>query len=116
MIFPTLPTPPIMTGNWGTMCDDCWADWATIPLEWHDDIPLARVLIEMLYAEHLTGGPLHAFLDDWNIEEDPEPWKIEEFPPAVRGLVLAIVEVMTPMTARQRAEVLRNPDYAEGAS
>ena len=91
------------------MCESCWDGYSKDSLEWHDDIPLAQQLVDLLYSEPEggAGGPLHVFLDDWNIDTDPKPWQLAIFPPSVRGITLAIVEVMTPMSPRQRAEVLR---------
>lgn len=90
------------------MCQDCWEEYSVEPLIWIDDIPIAAELVEMLYEEPNggAGGPLHVFLDDWNIDGVPVPYQLWDNGPAMRGLTLAIVEVMTPMNVRQRAEVL----------
>ncbi|WP_020525853.1 hypothetical protein [Catelliglobosispora koreensis] len=51
------------------MCNKCW-DNAGSPLNWTPDIARALALTKELYAIHSVGGPLHAVLDDWNIDHE----------------------------------------------
>jgi hypothetical protein len=49
------------------MCDSCWRE-AGSPTEKAPDTDRLVQLIHGLYAIHATGGPLHAVLDDWNVD------------------------------------------------
>lgn len=91
------------------MCSECWASYADVDLEWHDDIPTAARLVELLYEQPdgAAGGPLHVVLDDWNLEGGLDLYQPELFSTATRVVATAVAEIMRPMEPRQRAEVLR---------
>lgn len=50
------------------MCAQCW-DEGGRPANWSPDIKRALELVRDLYQINAVGGPLHAVLDDWNIED-----------------------------------------------
>lgn len=51
------------------MCFFCWREYGS-PTEWVPTTRRVVDLIEQLYAHCPTGGPLHAVVDDWNVEGD----------------------------------------------
>ena len=89
------------------MCRDCWEDYGS-PTIWSDGIVLTGRLIDALYSQGdaTTGGPLHAFLANWNIDTDPTPHDIENFSLSTRVLAQSIAELMTAMTIEERASTL----------
>lgn len=50
------------------MCVDCW-NAAGRPANWSPAVAKALALTRELYEIHSTGGPLHAEVDDWNVDE-----------------------------------------------
>jgi hypothetical protein len=51
------------------MCRGCWESNDS-PSEWTPTTGRVIELIRELYEIYPTGGPLHAALDDWNVEYD----------------------------------------------
>lgn len=51
------------------MCNGCWVGHDS-PTEWTPTTGRVVELIRDLYELHPTGGPLHASLDDWNVDYD----------------------------------------------
>lgn len=54
------------------MCIECWQA-AGSPANWTPDIARALTLTRELYADHPTGGPLHVYLDDMNLDGQIRP-------------------------------------------
>lgn len=54
------------------MCDVCWKQ-AGSPVEWTPQTARFIELADRLYEDHPTGGPLHVYLDDWNLDRVVEP-------------------------------------------
>lgn len=56
------------------MCVNCWRD-AGSPTTWNKQVARAVELLAELYEIHSTGGPLHAEVDDYNLDHDKiTPW------------------------------------------
>lgn len=55
------------------MCIDCWNE-AGQPANWTLEIKRALGLVRELYDIHAVGGPLHACLDDCNIDGEIRPY------------------------------------------
>jgi hypothetical protein len=55
------------------MCVECWEN-AGSPTTWNEQVKRAVELIGELYAIHPTGGPLHAVIDDYNLNGVIEPY------------------------------------------
>lgn len=121
------------------MCADCWRE-AGSPTERTPDTARVVELIWKLCEIHPTGGPLHAELDDWNVDVDRiEPYyhgwsgedldalwyagvpfaELDPAAPAVverlgvsaRALCDEIAKLMNAMTVPQRMAALA---YAHG--
>lgn len=94
------------------MCDDCWRSYGA-PTELPPDANDLLDLIEDLYGQDrcVTGGPLHSFLSNWNLE-DPEPYGLEDWAvdPEVVQLATAIGDAMAKLTLIERAAVLAASD------
>jgi hypothetical protein len=55
------------------MCRGCWSE-AGEPSEWTPQTARFIELHDALYALEPMGGPLHAVLDDWNLDGEIEPY------------------------------------------
>jgi hypothetical protein len=104
------------------MCDGCWRE-AGSPTERTPDTARLVELIGKLYEIHPTGGPLHAVLDDWNldtavIEPYYDGWRDEDLDDALwhggvstRALCDEIAALLNAMIVTQRISALA---YADG--
>jgi hypothetical protein len=57
------------------MCTECW-EKAGSPTTWNEQTARAGELLTQLYAIHPVGGPLHAVVDDWNLDGEIKPWYV----------------------------------------
>lgn len=95
------------------MCDYCRAKWDSYgrPDDWTADVQRAVKLIDVIYEEESTGGPLHVVLDDWNITGVIEPWDSPDFSPEVLQAAHELAKLFNGMPERLRAAALA---YADG--
>ncbi len=88
------------------MCSTCWEEHGR-PANWSPQIAAALALVDELYGQHSTGGPLHAELDDWNVDEPMiTPWVGGDFDPATMELAQRIADAFNAMTVADRVSVL----------
>jgi hypothetical protein len=101
------------------MCKSCWVN-ADSPTEWTPTTGRVVELIRELYEKHPTGGPLHATLDDWNVEYDghlrplysiPSHGLVDDYDVRTHELCDEIGDSLTAMTVPQRFAALA---YWEG--
>ncbi|HEU5109834.1 MAG TPA: hypothetical protein VFT95_14930 [Micromonosporaceae bacterium] len=94
------------------------------PSEWTPTTARVVELIRELYTMHPTGGPLHAALDDWNVEYDghieplysipaygPRPASPDDWSPRTHEVCDEISARLLSMTVPQRMATLA---YWEG--
>lgn len=100
------------------MCRGCWEHEGEFPAEWAPPIARAVVLWRRLYDElgEPTGGPLHVYLDDYNLDIDViEPQysgrRSDPYHPEVPGVCDELAALLTGMTLAQRYTVMA---YADG--
>jgi hypothetical protein len=105
------------------MCKSCWVSNDS-PSEWTPTTGRVVGLIRELYEKEPTGGPLHAALDDWNVEVDghltpsysiapygQHPGFPDRFDERTHELCDEISALLTAMTVPQRFAALA---YWEG--
>jgi hypothetical protein len=96
------------------MCADCWQK-AGSPTERTAETDELVDLIDKLYLDHVTGGPLHAVLDDWNLDGHIEPycdgWATKDLADGTRETCDRIAAILNGMTPGQRYAALA---YANG--
>ena len=96
------------------MCADCWQK-AGSPTERTPETSELVDLIHRLYLDHITGGPLHVVLDDWNLDGRIEPyydgWDAEALADGTRETCDRIAAILNGMTSDQRYAALA---YADG--
>ena len=101
------------------MCKSCWVN-ADSPTEWTPTTGRVVGLIRELYERHPTGGPLHATLDDWNVEYDghleplyaiPTHGLLDDWDKRTHELCDEISRLLLAMTVPQRRAALA---YGEG--
>jgi hypothetical protein len=88
------------------MCNACWVDRGC-PSELPPTAAELVTLIQQLYAQPDggSGGPLHVFLDDFNVDHI-EPFREFEWEPQTWRLAELIAAHMRPLSPDQRAAVL----------
>jgi hypothetical protein len=91
------------------MCVNCWAEYGS-PAEWNDRVRDGLALTVAIYEEECTGGPMHAVLDDWNIDGQIEAWKPDQFSPDVADASRRLAALMNEMTVAERASMLAYHD------
>jgi hypothetical protein len=92
------------------MCMSCW-ETAGRPDEMTERTTEFLKLVDVLYVDHSTGGPLHAELDDWNVDgtfttEYLDMHATEENFAALTYLVERICDLANRMTPNQRRAAL----------
>lgn len=92
------------------MCDNCWRQ-AGSPTERSESTGRVIELIEELYADHPTGGPLHSVLDNWNLSGTIEPYRGLDYGAGTYALCDKIAALLNAMTEPQRYAALA---YADG--
>lgn len=105
------------------MCKSCWVN-ADSPAEWAPTTSRVIELLRELYLIHPTGGPMHAALDDWNVEYDghleplyaipaygPRPAYPDNWDARTHQLCDEISALLLAMTVEQRFAALA---YWEG--
>jgi hypothetical protein len=93
------------------MCDGCWEEEGR-PDVWNERVATAVALLDDLYVLAPTGGPLHAEVDDWNVDHPVitpwEPWSDDD--PEVNEQVWTIArqlaELLTAMPINERVSAL----------
>ena len=83
------------------MCFTCY-EKAGEPKELPPEVDRFIALADELYDEHPTGGPLHAVLDDWNIDGEIKPYDSIEVGGRTRELCDEIAALMNGWTVDQR--------------
>lgn len=83
------------------------------PADWNPKVKRALELIQDIYEYEPVGGPMHAELDDWNIEGvitpyPYTPWSCIEEGGAdqVRTAVAELIPLLNTMTLNERASAL----------
>lgn len=87
------------------MCRGCWIGYNS-PSHVTPQIDEAATLIRELYAREPVGGPLHAVLDDWNIDGAIEPWEPEMWSSETRAIADRIAALFNAMPEVDRASAL----------
>jgi hypothetical protein len=94
------------------MCQGCW-DEVGRPTLWNSKVKRAVELIAAVYAAEPTGGPLHAVIDDWNI--DDSDILVEEYvagegvgkcSPGADAAIRELMPLLGEMTVAERASAL----------
>lgn len=89
------------------MCINCWQEHGS-PVHTSPAIEQAAELIRGIYETEPVGSPLHAELDDWNIEGSWKPYRDREDldDPGAWDLAVELCVVMNGMPVRDRAAAL----------
>lgn len=99
------------------MCQDCWREFGS-PADQSAEIIEAAELIRKLYEAEPTGGPLHAALDDWNIEgpiRTDGGYSAQDPPASVVEAVESLADLLNRMPVRARASALAHARGLTGA-
>jgi hypothetical protein len=96
------------------MCENCWIGHGS-PSHTTPEIERAAELIGRVYQESPVGAPLHAELDDWNIDGTIRPWfgpgdDDDEFTPEFWAAVDELVGLLNGMPVADRAAALARHD------
>lgn len=85
------------------MCSQCW-EKAGSPAEWTPQTDRFIELADRLYEEHSTGGPLHVYLDDWNLDGTVEPFYevLDSDDDETREVCDELAAILNGWTAAQR--------------
>lgn len=94
------------------MCGGCWEEHGS-PTEWTPRTARFIELHDALYELEPRGGPLHAVLDDWNLDRQIEPYwpalglanDLDDDDPdmqRIRDLCTEIAEILNGWTVEQR--------------
>lgn len=88
------------------MCRTCWVDKGR-PRDLPPNGAEIVALIDRLYQQpdSSAGGPLHALLDDYNLD-CVEPWLDAEWLPSTVELANQIADRMRPLTEAQRGAII----------
>lgn len=83
------------------------------PTDWNPKVKRALELIRAIYAIEPVGGPMHAELDDWNIEGVITPYPYEPYmfveeaeADEVRAAVAELIPLLNTMTMNERVSAL----------
>lgn len=92
------------------MCKNCWREYGA-PEHASPEIELAAALICAIYEAEPAGGPLHAELDDWNIDGTWAPWgKPSDFDPDAWRHAVELCALMNGLPVSDRAAALGRYD------
>jgi hypothetical protein len=94
------------------MCGDCWEQHGA-PTDWTPQTARFIELHDALYDLEPMGGPLHSVLDDWNLDDEIEPYwpalgiacDLEDDDPAlehIRHLCTELAAILNGWTEAQR--------------
>lgn len=89
-----------------------WEEYGS-PTDWNPKVKRALELIRAIYQYEPVGGPMHAELDDWNIQGEitpypytPYPYLTEDEVEEVRAAVTELVPLLNTMTINERVSAL----------
>jgi len=90
------------------VCRECWERGGS-PANDSPEIARAVELIGDLYDINAAGGPLHVYVDDWNLEGEIVPWDGYDYeydPPEMRAIVAELAALLNAMTIDDRYSTL----------
>lgn len=94
------------------MCGDCWAEHGS-PTIWNPEVAAVADLVTELYDDYgcTTGGPLHVYVDDWNLDIPTiEPYWSEDDDPALIAFVTALAQRLEALSVPERYSALAHHD------